>query len=156
MRVTAERGLWGVAASLGTTAVFLMLSATGGVDAMSWQMRPAQAAIAPARSDLGEVAMQVIANDPFRLDRRPAELPFGTAPRSAEALARPTEVAPTVSGIVGPPWRAVLEGIRGREGSILVAKGDTVGGYRIVSLSTDTVVIQAKDTTWRLSVRKAW
>lgn len=117
-----------------------------------WQVQEVHATMAPTRGDLGEIALQVIATDPFRLDRRPAEVPFG----ATVATANPVQVAPTVSGILGPPWKAVLEGVAGRQGSVLVAKGDTLGGLRIISVREDQVVIQAKDTTWRLGVRKAW
>lgn len=105
------------------------------------------------RADLGDLARQVTGSNPFRLDRRPAELPFGSTPPEAIAAVLPVARPPTVSGIVGPPWRAALEGVPGREGAVLVMAGDTLSGWRVRAVRRDSIVIEAGETTWRLAVR---
>jgi hypothetical protein len=37
---------------------------------------------------------------------------------------------------------------------VLVGMGDTLAGWRVMAVRRDTIVIQAKDTTWRLAVRR--
>jgi hypothetical protein len=99
-----------------------------------------------------------VARDPFRLERKPSGVPYGPsldgAPPPPPRPPRPTLV---VAGIVGgPPWEALLEGIPGREGSALVRRGDTLSGLRVRSITRDTVRITGMDTTWTLTVRRAW
>jgi hypothetical protein len=121
---------------------------------------PAVAAPPPA----GSLAMAVrlsTARDVFRLDRSPAPLPFTAQPAGFEDGAPPPPI-PTfrpplaISGIVGPPWQAFLEGVPGRDASVVVQPGDTLAGLRIRAIGPDLVVVQGADTTWRLTLRKPW
>jgi len=100
----------------------------------------------------------VVANDPFRLERRPSPVSYSPTIESAPAQPpRPPRPPLAVTGIVGgPPWEALLEGLPGRQGSVLVRRGDTVSGLRIRSITKDTVRISGMDTTWKLAVRRAW
>lgn len=100
----------------------------------------------------------LVARDPFRLERRPSAVPYnpalGTVPSPAPRPPRPTLA---VTGILGgPPWEALLEGVPGRQGSVLVRRGDTLGGLHIRSVTKDTVWIRGMDTTWVLSLRRVW
>lgn len=113
---------------------------------------------------LEEAARSVNGGNPFRLDRVPA--PIGFAQPSADPMMMgappPYEPPPpprpqlAVSGIVGPPWRAVLEGVPGQESGVLVKRGDVFGELRIREVTQTTVTVSAPDTTWRLSVRRPW
>jgi hypothetical protein len=96
----------------------------------------------------------ILSQNLFRLDRR-AE---GSAMK-----ATPTPVPPQAAGVPkprfvlrgilgGPPWDAVLEGIPGREGSVVVRTRDSVAGFLIRSVHRDTVVVHGMDTTWRLTM----
>lgn len=105
----------------------------------------------PLRQDLGDVAARVVAGNPFRLDRKAAPLPFGT---SLAAMRTPSELnALRITGIAGPPWRASLTGIPGRTGELLIAAGDSVGQWLVLSVRQDSVVIQTQDTVWRIKLR---
>ena len=100
-------------------------------------------------------AKGIAGRNPFRLDRRAAPPP-GTA-----ALAgHPAPVNPSpplwVSGMVGPPWKAVLEGVPGREFGVLVKAGDRIGDLRIRSIDGRAVIVSSPDTTWRLLTRREW
>jgi hypothetical protein len=106
---------------------------------------------------LASHAAKTVSGDPFRIERKPANVAFGVPPAASapapSAAQRPRLV---VSGIIGPPWRAVLEGIPGREGSTVVIEGQAFGELRVRSIRRDTVVVAGRDTTWKLTVRRPW
>jgi hypothetical protein len=115
----------------------------------------------PTPARLGEAAERTAARNPFRLDRRPAPVGFGAQAAYETGMAPPAPPPAfrpplAVGGIVGPPWEAVLEGVPGREGGVVVRSGSTLGELRVRSVSRDLVVVQGPDTTWRLSIKKAW
>lgn len=150
--IRLDHAAW-ILAGLALAATGLLARSAGAELERPWVVPPAGSGRASTQSDIGDVARQVVASDPFRFDRRPAEIPFGSSPPAPlieSAMARP----PQVTGILGPPWRAALEGIAGREGPRLVAAGDTLAGWRVLTVHPDTVVIQSRDTTWRLPVRR--
>lgn len=106
---------------------------------------------------LGELALEVVARDPFRFERRPAAIPFGQPPEPERPPAPPApRPALQLSGISGPPLHAVLEGVPGHVGGIIVHEGDTLAGLRIQSVRRDAVVVVGADTTWVLTLRRAW
>lgn len=137
---------------------------------------PPVRAAAPAR--LG-TALEVIARgNPFRLDRSPAPLgspapgqlgmmmstgyppyvPPGSPAGSYPAYSPPGMPqqggALRVTGISGPPWEALIEGIPGKQGAVVVRPGDRVEDLRIRSITQDLVVVQGRDTTWRLQIKR--
>jgi len=127
------------------------------------ESRPASVgSAAPARLDttaLGRFATRLRDRDPFRLDRRPTDLrynPWETTPPVAPQRA-PMRPPVSLAGLLGgPPWNALIEGIPGREGGVLLAVGDSSGGIRFVALRGDTVLLAGFDTTWSLTARRAW
>jgi hypothetical protein len=117
--------------------------------------------------------------NPFRLDRTPAPLTTGQPPGlgsfvgpglpSYSTLGRTTTPAgmyppPGVSsladaglrvnGISGPPWEAILEGVPGRTGAVVAREGDRFGDLRVRSISSERVVIQGRDSTLRLNIKR--
>jgi hypothetical protein len=131
--------------------------------------RAAPEVIRPPRGRLSTAARVVAAGDPFRLDRVPA--PIGSQPPGMPGMPsgimpgmmpppfvppRPPSPALLVSGIVGPPWQAVLEGVPGQQGAVVVRAGTVLGDLRVRSVTRDRVVVAGPDTTWNLSVRKPW
>jgi hypothetical protein len=103
---------------------------------------------------LAVVMSAVAQTDPFRLDRKPSSISFGT-PQSVVATTPPApKFQLTVQGTMGgPPWYAVIAGIPGRAGGIMAREGDTLGGIRIKHIRRDTVTVQHKDSTWRITAR---
>lgn len=126
------------------------------------QATPPEVRVVP-RGRLAAAARSVAGGNPFRLDRAPAPIGFAQPgmPGMMMPGARPPYVPPppprpqlSVTGIAGPPWQAVLEGVPGQEGAaVVVRRGDVVGGLRIRDVTRTTVVVSAPDTTWRLTVR---
>lgn len=163
-RRRAEIALWAIAIVLsalagmrGRAVAFTLSTPTSG--ALSWEALAAPAPVLVSRSAVLVAASEaLVARDPFRLERKPSGVPFTLAVESApSAVARPPRPALAVSGIIGgPPWEALLEGVPGRQGSALVRRGDTLGGFRVRSISKDTVKVSGLDTTWTLTIRRAW
>jgi hypothetical protein len=120
------------------------------------------------RARLAEAGRSVAGGNPFRLDRAPAPLGFSqpgpgmTMPGMMPGMPPPYTPPPPprpqlfVSGIVGPPWQALLEGVPGREGAVVVKRGDVLGDLRVRDITESVVVVASPDTTWRLTVRNPW
>ena len=120
---------------------------------------PEPRVVPPAR--LAAAGRAVTGGNPFRLDRAPAPIGFNQPPGMMPGMPGPYVPPPpprpqlSVTGIVGPPWQAVLEGVPGREGTgVVVRRGDVLGDLRIRDVTRTTVVVSAPDTTWRLTVRR--
>jgi len=158
--VIAERVLWSVTAVAALAAV-VGVRAARATAATAPPPMPA-AAVEPRRLHPDSVAHAVaafVANDPFRLSRQPATVAYAPA---LEGLAPPTVARPprpslVLRGIVGgPPWSAILDGVPGRDGSLLMRRGDSAGTLVVRAVGRDTVIIKGADTTWRLTVKRSW
>lgn len=117
---------------------------------------------APPAADLAgrlRQADSTVAGNPFRLDRSPAPSTIGDLPAVDPGLPPPPppfRPQLSVSGMVGPPWAAILEGVPGRDGGVVVRGGERLGELRVRSVSPAAVVVSGPDTTWRLTVRRTW
>jgi hypothetical protein len=114
---------------------------------------------------LSAAARTVAGGNPFRLDRAPAPVGFAQPEDGGMmggGMPPPYQPPPpprpplAVSGIAGPPWRAVLEGVPGRDGGVVVQRGDVLDDLRIREVTATTVVVAAPDTVWRLTLRRTW
>jgi hypothetical protein len=111
---------------------------------------------------LAKMAANIAAHDPFRLDHHPASVAYRPELDGVVAVAPPPPPKPpkphlAVAGILGgPPWTALLDSVPGRDGSVLVKRGDTLGSLKIGSVGRDTVVVQGADTLWKLVVKRPW
>jgi hypothetical protein len=158
-RSVVEIALWVGAAALAAAA---MIGWRGAVTTVPASPALAVGTVAAPRvlsaAALARAQVAVAEHDPFRLERRPASVAYSPelegAPPTPPGPPKPVLVLKGTVG--GPPWQGVLEGIPGREGSVLVRKGDTLGGLRVRSVERDAVVVQGMDTTWRLTVRRLW
>ena len=104
-------------------------------------------------------AVRLRSRDPFRLERKPSDVQYNPWQPVVVAPPPPPPVRPplALAGLVGgPPWSALIEGIPGRDGSVLLQLGDSANGVRFVAVRGDTVVLAAFDTTWSLTERRAW
>ncbi len=154
-----EAGLWAVAIALGAAAG---VGARAPRDAQVPGVRAVSAPTAPpehvTRSDIDVAVIALTEADPFRAGRHPSPIAYQpTRDGAPPPPPRATRPGLAVSGIIGgPPWSAVLEGVPGREGGSVVRTGDTLGGLQVRAVRRDTVVVIGMDTTWRLTVRRAW
>jgi hypothetical protein len=149
--------------------IWLAVLATAGWGRLRWKsaippaLRVAAPVIAPvpqvripALAPLEAEARVAAARNPFRLDRSPAPVMATTSVELASAPPPPVRPPLAVSGLVGPPWAAVLEGVPGREEGAVVRGGEQLGELTVRSVSATTVVVVGPDTTWRLTMRRSW
>lgn len=155
-----ERGLWAVAGLATVVAVLAVRAARATPEVIPRSIVPAAAEPRHVAADsIAQAAAYVTASDPFRLSRQPASVAYspaleGLAPPVAQGPPRPTLV---LRGIVGgPPWSAILDGVPGRDGSVVVRRGDSLGTLVVRVVGRDTVIINGADTTWRLTVKRSW
>ncbi|MGH7532707.1 MAG: hypothetical protein ACREL4_05390 [Gemmatimonadales bacterium] len=101
---------------------------------------------------------RIVAVAPFRLARHPAEASYQIGQPGVQSDAPPsTKPALVLSGIItGHHPAALLDGVPGHDGSVLLQFGDTVAGLRLRRVDAASVVITGMDTTWTLTVRQAW
>ena len=107
---------------------------------------------------LDSAASRVVAHDPFRLERKPASVAFSIAPNGSVGVPPPSgpPVRIALQGTIGgPPWRAIVSGIPGHDGTIVVSSGDTLGGVTIRRVDRDGVTVRVKDSTWTVTMAKA-
>jgi hypothetical protein len=124
----------------------------------SYALRPS----APSVDDdsLGEAAANTAANDPFRLANRPSTVRYdakteGGLGAPAQFVPPPVRPSLVLKAIVGgPPWSAVVDGIPGQQPGTIVLSGTTFEKLTVKSVGRDTVVIQAPDTAWKLTLSR--
>lgn len=161
-----QRGLWVSAFALGVGAVAGWESGAPRVTQPGSLVvdRPGVVPISRTLSSgsIDDAAAATSDHDPFRLTREPSAVPYDAAGEVAVAV-QPTAPKPplALSGIVGPPWVAVLEGVPGRTGSVLAKAGDTLARPPLTLLVVHriwrgTVVVIGVDTTWTLTVYHPW
>ncbi len=123
---------------------------------------PTIGSLPPARPDtlaIAASAARLRSRDPFRIERRPAEIRYNPWEPVVASAPAPTPARPplALAGLMGgPPWNALLEGVPGRETGVLLQLGDSAGGIRFVALHGDTVMLAGFDTTWSLTARRPW
>lgn len=123
------------------------------------QVAQTEPALAMFDSDsLDSAAAHVIAHDAFRLDRKPAAVAFSTAPVGITAPPVPAAAAIRIElqgTIGGPPWRGIISGVPGHDGTVVVSAGDTLGGVSIRRVKRDSITVRVKDSTWTVALPKA-
>ena len=105
-------------------------------------------------------AEELAARSPFRADRRASRTEFRpervVEPQVPVVTASPKPLL-HVSGVVsGEQPAAIVEGIPGAEGSVVLRLGDAAAGIEATSIGRDTVVLAGLDTIWKLEVRVPW
>jgi hypothetical protein len=61
-----------------------------------------------------------------------------------------------LAGVIGPPWQALIEGIPGHPGAVVLRQGQRIEDMRVISITRDRAVVQGADTTWRLTLKRNW
>lgn len=99
-----------------------------------------------------DAVTRIVQRNIFQPNGAPAT---ASANQIAAVSPTPAPVRPILllRGIVGgPPWSAVVQGVPGREGAVVMRLADTLSGLRISAIRRDTVVVRSTDTTWTLSL----
>jgi len=98
---------------------------------------------------------------PFRANRRPASAryrqPAVPSEQAVAAPAAPQKPFLSLTGLVlDQEPVAVVEGIPGAEGPVVLRVGETAHRIVLRSINGDHVVLSGFDTTWTLTVRDPW
>jgi hypothetical protein len=114
----------------------------------------------PLARSLDSATKVTASSDPFRLERAPSAVPY-SAEQEGAPVAPPPPKPPkpklALVGIVGgPPWVALLDGVPGQNGSVLLHAGDTLAGLRVRTLGPNGITIAGLDTTWKLTLERPW
>lgn len=157
MKRRTELRMWMIASALGASTVALWLAAQPKPLPQATPFSPSLArAAATEQAALGDMVLAVVANDPFRIARRPSDRPYGSPTPPAEATQATVVPSLRLAGVVGPPWRAMIEGFPGRDGSVVLAVGDTIHAVRVRQIRMDAVLLSSADTTWLLPIKRGW
>lgn len=110
--------------------------------------------LAPAVDSL---AARARTQAPFRPDGRPSRVAYDPVrseqPQLNDGMPRP---APFLTGLVGGVRPlAVVAGVPGRDGPVVLGVGDTAAGLRVIRIKEGRVTMTGMDTTWTLIVRGA-
>jgi hypothetical protein len=152
--------LWGAAVLLAGVAAGRWREASAASAEASVNLIPPATVAAPkiGKDSLARIARFTADHNPFRLNHQPGASGPSTNEAASVGIAKPAAPKPALvlKGMVGaaPAWQAVLEGVPGRQGSVVVAQGDTIGGLRVRRVSRDTVVVQGADTNWKLTLER--
>lgn len=154
-----ERGLWGTTV-LAVVVAVVACQRVRDVSAGDAGMRVPVLPSGLTRADTLALEVQVetvIELDLFQPERAPVEdAPAGPSPSflpSAQISASRPRLQ--LRGLVGgPPWDALIEGVPGRDGAVLVRTGESVGGLTVRAIRRDTVFIRGSDTTWTLTLSR--
>ncbi len=101
--------------------------------------------------DSGEVAVQLRQVDPFRISNRPSAVRHGQAPlpeRPPAAAYRPQLLLKAIVG--GPPWTAIIGGVPGQRGDVILAVGEQADSLRVRAIDRQSVTLVGPDTVWIL------
>lgn len=112
----------------------------------------------PIRDSISAWSRLTMETNPFRFTRAPASVAFGEASPTSPAPteARPRPALALLGTIGGPPWQAVVAGLPGRSGTVVVRPGQQVDSFLVRAVNRERVVIAGPDTTWILTVRQPW
>lgn len=122
------------------------------VPGRSVENAPAPLVVEPPPPD--SIWTRLVRAAPFRESRVPARHRFDARRTvvTAPAVPRPLLV---LAGIAwGQDPAAVVEGLPGVEGGMVVRRGDQVGGLVVTAVGRDHVKVRGMDSTWTLRVRE--
>jgi hypothetical protein len=114
--------------------------------------RPAPDTLALA---VGEIADRTL----VRPERTSAEQHPSTQLTMPMAMPQPPSSKPhlVLRGVLGgPPWDAIIEGIPGHDGSVVMRAGQSLGGITVRAVRRDTAYARGFDTTWALPLARSW
>ncbi len=159
MRRIAEASVWALAvgAVVGSVTAWTRAIPDARVEPRLVPWLPGE----PRRIEIQEIrgaATTLRDRNPFRIERAPTSLRFGSPPAVPEPVAAESQLPNlALAGIVGgPPWLALVEGIPGREIGAILVEGAELNGIRLERLRGDTAVLSGLDTTWVLLPKRAW
>jgi hypothetical protein len=114
----------------------------------------------PSGPTLDSTASAVAMQAPFRRSRRQARAAYDPSVSDAPvAVAEPAVAKPALvlAGFaLGDRPIAVLEGVPGFDGPLVLAEGESAAGVRIRRVRQGGVVVVGYDTLWTLVLKEPW
>jgi len=154
-----ERTLW-VGAIMLVIAAVIMSRRHTITQASTAQTRVPHTAVMMFDPDqFSTTAERTMARDPFRVERKPSDVSFGTpdpAPAPLAPPARPFQSLVLKGIIGGPPWQAIFAGIPNRGDNAVAHVGDTLAGLRVIRIRRDGAVLRGRDTLLTLPLTRTW
>jgi len=145
---------WTLAALAGLASIWGWSTALPSVPREHRKPYPPAPPITPGDTvGLADAAAAIRDRDPFRSERKPTRLRFNPWQPAVAATQSPAPTRPALSlaGVLGgPPWNALIQGIPGREGGVVLGVGEAAGGIRLTKIHGDTAFVSGSDTTWVL------
>jgi hypothetical protein len=154
-----ERGLWLVAAAATSVSIVALRAGDTDVSDVTIPVLPtAMLALPRATVDSLEQAVGDIGKrNLFRPERAMADVRSVPTVVGAPMPAISTRPRLLLRGVLGgPPWDALVEGIPGHEGAVVMRAGQTLAGITIRAIHRDTVFVRGLDTTWTLTLGRSW
>jgi hypothetical protein len=156
-------GLW-ITTVAGLAVTFTVLRDAGRNSSPAIPQMPRALLVPPrASAELLEQAVSDVAErNLFRPERAMAEASSAPMAAIGPTMGVPAPMTPgrprlTLRGVLGgPPWDALIEGIPGREGAVVMRAGETQAGVTIRAIRRDTVLARGFDTTWALTLARSW
>ncbi len=157
-----ERVIWGAIAAVLLLGARQTVRAYDRVSGEARNTRPLRerASATPALvmfdgDTLDSAATLVVAHDVFRLERKPGTVAYSAT--STGFIAPSAQTVPAIrialqGTIGGPPWHAIISGVPGHDGTMVVSAGDTLGGVVIRRVDRDGVTVRVKDSTWTVTL----
>jgi hypothetical protein len=117
---------------------------------------PMTAAVLPHDSITSRVEAAVSAD----LFSTPGSHSTATAAQSILPVPGSTPVNPQrrlrLTAIIGPPWRAVIESDGSQLPAVVLEAGDTLQGYRLVRIVSDSIVLTKNRMVSRRQISESW
>jgi hypothetical protein len=109
----------------------------------------------PNPDSLDELASLTIRNNPFRISHQPSATAFGANSAPPQPSTRPSL---SLLGLIADGNRAiaVVGGLPGRAGEVLLTEGDTIAGLRLIGFGKDAITIKGADSTWTIRLKRGW
>jgi hypothetical protein len=152
-----ERALWfGAVAGIVATGALQRAPIDAGRTVAAVPVLPHLSA-RPTANSLREAVDVVVDRNVFRAEGAPSE--EQSAPPAMPVIGVPPPPKPqlVLRGILGgPPWNALVEGVPGRDGVVVLRSGEHSAGLTVRTIRNDTVVVAGFDTTWTLTIRRPW
>ncbi|MDB4913989.1 MAG: hypothetical protein JWM95_1633 [Gemmatimonadetes bacterium] len=150
-----------VASVVFTGSAFVVLHRRVEAHGVSGPALPGMLLSSPrASGDSLEAAMAVVArHNLFRSDRMAADVSTLSTPNMPMPMNAPMSNRPRLQlrGILGgPPWDALVEGIPGHDGAVVIRVGQSLSGITVKAVRHDSAFVAGFDTTWALSLRRTW
>lgn len=115
---------------------------------------PSTETLFPGRDSLATLVDAAVSADLFSVPGAQGALP-SIAPVPGGLPVKPPHRV-RFTAIIGPPWRAVLESEGSQMPPLVLEAGDTVHGYRVVRIVSDSIVLRRSREVSRRLVTESW